>query len=94
MYRRSVFFLVGVNWHRPLRLSVKGVISFIRSRNELLGRSYIFVVYRIDIFLVVRIASIARVILVSLDRVDILCVCRNGVWCKEVVMQVESARGD
>ncbi len=94
MYWRSVSFSTGINRHRPLCLSVKRVIPFIRSQNELLEKSYIFAVRRIDIFLVVRITSITRVILISLDRADISCVYRNGVWCKEVVMQVESARGD
>ncbi len=94
MYWRSVSSSIGVNRHRPLHLSVKGVISFIRSRNELSRRSYIFATRRIDIFLIIQITSITRVILVSLDRADISYIYRNDVWRKEVVMQVESARGD
>ncbi len=86
IYRRNVSSLTEVNRHRPLHLSVKEVIPFIRSQNELSERLYIFATRRIDIFLVIQITSIAKVILVSLDRADILYICRNGVWYKEVVM--------
>ncbi len=94
IYRRSVSSLAGINRHRPLYLSAKGVIPFIRSRNELSKRSYIFAARQIKIFLVIQITSITRVILVSLGRADISRVYRNGVWRNEVVMQVENARGD
>ncbi len=86
MYRRSVSSSTGVNQYRPLYLSAKEIMPFIRLRNELSGRSYIFTARQIDIFLVVRIASITRVILVFLNRVDILYIYRNDVWRKEVVM--------
>ena len=86
MYWRNVSSLTRINQHRPLYFSTKGIISFIRLRNELSRRSYVFIVRRIDIFLVVRIASIARVILVSLDRTDISYIYKNGVWRKEVVI--------
>jgi len=34
---------------------------------------YVFVAYRMDIFLVVRIALMARIILLSFVRIDIVC---------------------
>ncbi|SRR6266566_484062 len=79
IYRRNVSSLAEVNRHRPLYFSAKGVMSFIRLWSEFSKRSYVFVVHRIDIFLIVWIASIARVILVSLGKIDISRVYRNGV---------------
>ncbi len=94
IYRTSVSSLVGVNLCRPLRMSARGGLPLIRTRMELSGTSYIFTVCRTDIFLIVQIASMARVSLVSLGRIDILCVYRNDVWRKEVVVQAKSAHLD
>jgi hypothetical protein len=94
IYRTSVSSSLGVNWWRPLRLSAREVVPFIRRRIELSGMSYVFAARRMDIFLVVRIASMARMTLLSFVRTDISRVCRKGGLCWEVAVLAKSAQGD
>ena len=72
IYRTNVSSSDGVNLCWLLCVSDLGVRSFIRLVIDDLGTSYVCAARRIDIFLSVRIAWMARVILASWDCVDIV----------------------
>jgi hypothetical protein len=69
-------------------------MPFIRRRIELSRISYVFVARRMDIFLVVRIASIARMTLLSFIRIDISRIYRKGRSYWVVVVSAKSTQGD
>ena len=71
-YRTNVFSSDGVNLCWLLHVSDLGIRPFIRLVIDDLGTSYVCAARRIDIFLSVRIAWMARVILASWDCIDIV----------------------
>ena len=72
MYRTIVSSSAKVRASRRLRVSAFEVVPLIRVAIVDFGTSYNCAARRIDIFLLVRIASIARMILASLVCIDIL----------------------
>ena len=69
-------------------------MPFIQRRIELSRTSYVFAARRMDIFLVVRIASMARMTLLSFGRTDMLHGRGRGRSRRDLVVRAESAQGD